>query len=317
MGISLTSVLPFIGSAASSVWNAKSQQNVNEDQINWARESMNTQRQWALDDWDRQNNYNSPSSQMQRFKDAGLNPNLIYGQNNVSQAVRSSPSEAPRLQAPQFDFGTIISAVTSFFDVMRTQAQTNNIEAQTKNAETTNRLLLESIYTKQNDRDIKNSLFPFQLQASDLRNKELAQRMLLNNLKGSNISADTTLKESQNKKVLADTLFTQHEDLRKAALTSANLQLAASKLLNDASMRTTSVLQRGLIQEQINRIQQDQRLRNFDEELQKHGIDRSNPWYIKMLHEIVTNPQYDIRQVWDKFKDKLPNVTSPWKWMMK
>lgn len=54
-------------------------------------------RQWALQDWNRQNAYNSPAQQMQRFKEAGLNPNLIYTQQNTAAPVRSTDAIAPKL----------------------------------------------------------------------------------------------------------------------------------------------------------------------------------------------------------------------------
>lgn len=41
--------------------------------------------------WNLQNQYNTPSAQMQRYKDAGLNPNLIYSQANAA-APFSQPS---------------------------------------------------------------------------------------------------------------------------------------------------------------------------------------------------------------------------------
>lgn len=48
------------------------------------------QNQWNIEQWNRENNYNSPTNQMQRFKDAGLNPNLIYGQSNTSGQISGS-----------------------------------------------------------------------------------------------------------------------------------------------------------------------------------------------------------------------------------
>ena len=47
--------------------------------------------------WNLQNEYNSPLAQMQRYSEAGLNPNLIYGQQNVasSPASASAPSFRP------------------------------------------------------------------------------------------------------------------------------------------------------------------------------------------------------------------------------
>lgn len=44
-----------------------------------------------LEQWNRENAYNSPSAQMARFQEAGLNPNLMYAQGNAGNAG-SSPS---------------------------------------------------------------------------------------------------------------------------------------------------------------------------------------------------------------------------------
>lgn len=52
-----------------------------------------------LEQWNRQNAYNTPLAQMQRFKDAGLNPNLIYGQGSNGNASSSPEYKAPTLQA--------------------------------------------------------------------------------------------------------------------------------------------------------------------------------------------------------------------------
>lgn len=45
--------------------------------------------------WQLQNEYNTPAAQMKRYQDAGLNPNLIYGQSNEASAPASA-------SAPQF-----------------------------------------------------------------------------------------------------------------------------------------------------------------------------------------------------------------------
>lgn len=50
--------------------------------------------------WNRENAYNSPAAQMQRYKAAGLNPNMIYGQQNTSaqlsgQLTAGAPTSAP------------------------------------------------------------------------------------------------------------------------------------------------------------------------------------------------------------------------------
>lgn len=52
-----------------------------------------------------QNDFNSPAAQMQRFKDAGLNPNLVYGQGSPGNMLSkpSVPQQAPS-RAPQINF---------------------------------------------------------------------------------------------------------------------------------------------------------------------------------------------------------------------
>lgn len=52
--------------------------------------------QFNLDVWNMQNEYNTPAAQMLRFQDAGLNPNLIYGQSNMAGDVKSATAAQPR-----------------------------------------------------------------------------------------------------------------------------------------------------------------------------------------------------------------------------
>lgn len=62
-------------------------------QNKWNLEQYQRERQDTLADWNRENVYNSPAAQMQRYMAAGLNPNLIYNQSNTSGSL-SSPSIA-------------------------------------------------------------------------------------------------------------------------------------------------------------------------------------------------------------------------------
>lgn len=58
------------------------------------------QNQYNIDMWKMQAEYNSPQAQMQRFSEAGLNPNLIYGQGsngNMSSAPEQVVPQAPEL----------------------------------------------------------------------------------------------------------------------------------------------------------------------------------------------------------------------------
>ena len=59
---------------------------------NDANERMqHEQNKWNLEQWNRNNAYNSPAAQMQRFKAAGLNPDLMYQQGTPGLSPPSPP----------------------------------------------------------------------------------------------------------------------------------------------------------------------------------------------------------------------------------
>lgn len=85
-------------------------------------------RQWALQDWNMQNAYNDPKQQMQRYKEAGLNPNLVYSQMSNGPSVRSTDAIAPKLDAEQLN----VLKHSNQFDIQKYTIDTmkNNLESQ-------------------------------------------------------------------------------------------------------------------------------------------------------------------------------------------
>lgn len=53
--------------------------------------------------WNAQNAYNTPSAQMARYRDAGLNPNLIYGQGSSGNSPSIPSPATPTMQAAHLD----------------------------------------------------------------------------------------------------------------------------------------------------------------------------------------------------------------------
>lgn len=98
-----------------------------------------------LEQWNRENEYNSPSSQMERYKAAGLNPNLIYSQQNT--AGNSPQMSAPQLapvtgpaQGIQNAFNTISQMANFVLGLERQKAEIAKIHADTHSVEYMNRL---------------------------------------------------------------------------------------------------------------------------------------------------------------------------------
>lgn len=60
------------------------QSKLNEQAYQRNLQMMDYQNSLLRQNWDIENEYNSPAAQMERYKSAGLNPNLIYGQQNTA-----------------------------------------------------------------------------------------------------------------------------------------------------------------------------------------------------------------------------------------
>ncbi len=118
-------------SLAGQAINAGSTSATNQSQLSYSKEMYEKQRADALADFNRLNEYNSPKAQMARFKEAGLNPNLIYGQMSNAPAVRSSSPSSYNPTAPQFDLGSTANmAIGQYYDTQLKQAQLDNVKEQ-------------------------------------------------------------------------------------------------------------------------------------------------------------------------------------------
>ena len=113
------SAAPLI-SGATQIANLIAQGAMNRKTRKWNEAMYGKQREDALADWARTNEYNSPLQQMARLKEAGLSPHLIYGggANSISQPVRSTDTKSWSPNAPQIDGSQIVS---QYFGVQQQQ----------------------------------------------------------------------------------------------------------------------------------------------------------------------------------------------------
>ena len=110
-------------------------------------------RQQTADDkniefWKMQNQYNTPAAQMQRLKDAGLNPNLIYG-SSPAGASGSAGSIAPSKAAPY----AIKDPTQSIAQMQLLEAQKDNLNANTFKTNESGFLTKEQKFQLKNMRD--------------------------------------------------------------------------------------------------------------------------------------------------------------------
>lgn len=98
---------------------------------------MNYQNQLNIQNWNMQNEYNSPANIMKRYEQAGLNPNLIYGNNGISAS--SLPSPTPQ----KVDRGQVAAAqAMQYMDKM---LQLKMLSTQIKGQEIDNEAKTQSI----------------------------------------------------------------------------------------------------------------------------------------------------------------------------
>lgn len=85
--------------------------------------------QRSVEQWNRENEYNLPARQMQRYLDAGLNPNLVYGQQNLAAPAASSPqaSSGAASTVPINVQGNLLAAKQIEAQNKLAEAQANNI----------------------------------------------------------------------------------------------------------------------------------------------------------------------------------------------
>ena len=107
-------------------------------------------RQWeydkALEFFNIQNEYNSPQAQMNRLKEAGLNPYLIYGNNPSGAAGQSGTLPVPdtqqaQMRSPMEGISTgPIGSILATQDIRVKQAQANLMREQADQAQSTAQL---------------------------------------------------------------------------------------------------------------------------------------------------------------------------------
>ncbi|UDN67550.1 DNA pilot protein [robinz microvirus RP_42] len=98
------------------------------------------QNQWNLDQWNRENEYNSPSATIGRLKDAGLNPASMYADPSAGMvsAASSKPAASARVENARTGeaqglskmFETLMTGLMRSIDATQTQARTDLMKTQ-------------------------------------------------------------------------------------------------------------------------------------------------------------------------------------------
>lgn len=96
------------------------------------------QNQWNVEQWNRENAYNSPSAQMQRLKEAGLNPDMMMG-GGISNTSTSSPQMTSGASASPMDWSSLANkrsaadTALQTLEIAQARANVRKTEAEVEN----------------------------------------------------------------------------------------------------------------------------------------------------------------------------------------
>lgn len=269
--------------------NAVAQGAQNKKSRRFSREMYGRQRADALEDWNMQNEYNSPAAQMERLKAAGLNPNLVYGHGADAQSqgtIRSSGVPAAEFNAPRFDTGDIMS---SYFDSKIKQAQYDNLRTQNTVAE--QEALLKAAQIIQTTASTGKT-------RADQASVEF-DTMLKNQIKEISVEAA----RANLNKTLADTQYTLDQNERAQAQSASSLQEAAERILRSRAERSKIPLEKKLIERQIEALKNDWRLKQLDINLKEKGIQPHDNIFLRMLGQLL-DKGVDLNSASDNLRNR-------------
>ena len=122
----------------------KAQKKENEENRTYNFNLAQLQNKWNLEQWNRENEYNSPAAMMKRLREGGLNPDLMYQNGTSGLTSASSPSMTAGAPSSPVDMSALgqkrtigdavhqglqDALVGAQIDVMKSQARKNNADA--------------------------------------------------------------------------------------------------------------------------------------------------------------------------------------------
>lgn len=129
-GLLTSGISSILGIGSNLVSNSLNKKGLKE-QYEYNKELTQQQYQNQIDFWNMNNEYNTPANQMQRYREAGINPYEALGHSNTSSygSVMVNPPDAPNYGAS--DAASVRGSLSDSLSIMKTLTDINNIKSQT------------------------------------------------------------------------------------------------------------------------------------------------------------------------------------------
>lgn len=286
-------------SILSSSGNMYAQGRMNRKTRKWNEAMYDKQRGDALADWAMQNEYNSPQAQMQRYRDAGLNPALIYGQMNDGAIVRSTDTPSWNPRAPQFDHDPG-NDLMRYFDIQLREANLDNLRAQ--QTVLMEEAALKAATTASTAQSTAKSKFELDM-AGEL--KETSLQAAQANL--DKTRAETKVVLEQNERAAAVNAYSLKEAAEriiKLRLEQANVRAQTTKNYEEVE---TIQKQRAELDQRIEQLKKDNQIKKLDIDLKEKGVQPTDNIIFRILGRLLEqNEKTGSSKKW-----KLPEFYNP------
>lgn len=253
----------------------------------WNEKMMHRQREWALSDWQMQNQYNSPAAQMARLKEAGLNPNLVYGGGSATQdsgVVRNTDAPAWNPDTPNLPEIPMGEMVSRYYNIQQQKAQTDLLKQQAVIAERDQQLKELAIQAqtlgiiiKDFDFGQKKLLAPYQL-AFQKEKVSVAQQSIMESLAR---MSQMSWNQNMNQQRL------QMDKTRLASdMTTADLQREIMKVSANKGKAEIEQIRQNI--ENMKKTGEFQRMTNeLQEKMMRLNLNASDPAYYRLFTAIA------------------------------
>lgn len=262
--------------------NQKNQRKQNQEDRDFQREMYAWSHFDALEDWRRVNDYNHPSQQMQRLREAGLNPNLIYGKGaDVTAGMISAPKASGSNQpAPFMSPNFVPAAIDAYNNTRMVQAQVDNLDQNVK-VQAQEEILKQAQVAKTLTDNAKGQ---FDLeQAKQLQDSVVLRAQLENERIDTEIdvlldrNAREELANSTNVTLTLNKILTEEEQRKKLQLENATTPYQVTKLRAEIEQ----------LQALTDNTKLDGVIKSFDAEMRKQGIDPRDPFYWRLFEQYL------------------------------
>lgn len=224
-------------------------------------------RQSDIEMWHKANEYNSPIQQMQRLREAGLNPNLIYGNGATHTAQQAPSAKVPEIQNELASMGQLnaVPILSMYQDMQVKNAQMDNLKKQMEY--TDSKIINEGLKAISTSVNTEKNQFTLG-QARRLADSQFETAMA--NL--DKIRQDVNLKMVQQK-------LSQEFQPYKIGESSARIE----NLITDKKLKLLEL--------------------KLQEELKPYGVTQNDSWFVRRLAPLLNLPKEPVKrkQFWNNY----------------